>query len=130
MTPSTPRSARQGLWRRFGDKVLERPLGAWSRRCSCFVGGALGLAAYKVDYSTTNFFKQSVESVEGFEVLGESFPKGTLAPTTVLVERSDGPVTRRRRERGGGQARSPWTASPGQPRPASGPKTARSPRST
>ena len=60
-----------------------------------FLIGALGLAAYKVDYSTTNFFKQSVDSVEGFEVLGRSFPKGTLAPITVLVERSDGPVTRR-----------------------------------
>ncbi len=55
--------------------------------------GALGLAAYKVDYSTTNFFKESVDSVEGFNVLRDSFPAGTLAPTTVLVERSGGTVT-------------------------------------
>ncbi len=55
-----------------------------------FVAGALGLAAYKVDYSTTNFFKESVDSVEGFDVLRESFPAGTLAPTTVLVERIGG----------------------------------------
>jgi RND superfamily putative drug exporter len=58
-----------------------------------FACGALGLAAYKVDYSTTNFFKESVDSVEGFNVLRESFPAGTLAPTTVLVERTDGNVT-------------------------------------
>ena len=76
MTPSTPTTARQGLWRRFGDKVLERPVPALLVTVVFFVAGALGLAAYKVDYSTTNFFKKSVDSVEGFEVLRESFPAG------------------------------------------------------
>jgi RND superfamily putative drug exporter len=92
--PDHPSIARQGLWRRIGDKVLERPLAALIVTVVVFAGGALGLLAYKVDYSTTNFFKKSVDSVEGFDVLRESFPAGTLAPTTVLVERSDGPVTR------------------------------------
>ena len=50
-----------------------------------FVAGAFGLLAWKVDYSTTNFFKKSVESVEGFELMEEAFPAGTLAPTTILV---------------------------------------------
>ena len=74
--PEHPETARQGLWRRFGDKVLERPLPALIVTVLLFAVGALGLAAYKVDYSTTNFFKESVDSVEGFEVLGESFPAG------------------------------------------------------
>jgi RND superfamily putative drug exporter len=91
--PDHPSAARQGLWRRFGDKVLKRPLTALVATVAVFAAGALGLLAYKVDYSTTNFFKESVESVEGFEVLGESFPKGTLAPITVLVERAGGAVT-------------------------------------
>ena len=56
-----------------------------------FVGGALGLLAYKVDYSTTNFFKKSVESVNGFELLEQEFPAGLLYPTTLLIQ-SDGPV--------------------------------------
>ena len=43
-----------------------------------FVAGAFGLLAYKVDYSTTTFFKKSVESVEGFELLEEAFPAGML----------------------------------------------------
>jgi putative drug exporter of the RND superfamily len=46
-----------------------------------------------VDYSTTSFFKDSVESVEGFDVMREAFPAGTLAPTTVTVESDSGPVT-------------------------------------
>jgi putative drug exporter of the RND superfamily len=92
--PDHPSTARQGVWRRIGDKVLERPALALAATVAVFGAGALGLLAYKVDYSTTNFFKKSVDSVEGFDVLGRSFPAGTLAPTTVLVERSDGPVTR------------------------------------
>jgi putative drug exporter of the RND superfamily len=91
--PEHPEVGRQGVWRRFGDKVLERPLPALLVTVIVFVGGAVGLAAYKVDYSTTNFFKEEVDSVEGFDILGESFPKGTLAPTTVLV-RAPGPVTK------------------------------------
>jgi len=92
--PEHPDTGRQGVWRRFGDRVLQRPLPALIVTVVVFAGGALGLAAYKVDYSTTNFFKESVESVEGFDVLRQSFPAGTLAPTTVLVESSNGPVTR------------------------------------
>ena len=58
-----------------------------------FCAGALGLLAYKVDYSTTSFFKHSVESVRGFDVLRQAFPAGTLAPTTILVESDQCPVS-------------------------------------
>lgn len=84
---------RVGIWRRVGGRVLERPVAALVVTVTAFAAGALGLLAYKVDYSTTTFFKTSVESVEGFRVLEESFPAGLLAPTTVLIEREDGPVS-------------------------------------
>jgi putative drug exporter of the RND superfamily len=90
--PEHAAKARQGLWRRFGDKVLQRPGTALIATVGVFVAGALGLLAYKVDYSTTTFFKESVESVEGFKVLGKAFPQGTLAPMTVLVENENGGV--------------------------------------
>jgi putative drug exporter of the RND superfamily len=86
--------ARQGIWRRIGDRVLRRPGPALAVTVVAFVAGALGLIAYKVDYSTTTFFKKSVESVEGFRLLEEAFPAGLLYPTTVLVESEDGPVSR------------------------------------
>jgi RND superfamily putative drug exporter len=82
-----------GPWRRFGDKVLHRPGPALAVTAGVFLLGTLGLIAYKVDYSSTTFFKKSVESVEGFEVLSADFPAGTLSPTTVLVERDGAPVT-------------------------------------
>jgi RND superfamily putative drug exporter len=85
--------AHPGLWRRFGDRVLQRPAHALIATGVVFIAGAFGLLAYKVDYSTTSFFKDSVEAVEGFDVLRDHFPAGTLAPTTVLVESDSGPVT-------------------------------------
>jgi RND superfamily putative drug exporter len=92
--PDEPSVAHTGLWRRVGDRVLQRPALALTVTVLFFVAGAAGLLAYKVDYSTTNFFKKSVESVEGFKVLEASFPAGTLSPTTVLVQSDTGPVTR------------------------------------
>jgi putative drug exporter of the RND superfamily len=80
----------RGLWRRFGDKVLERPAMALIVTSVVFIAGAFGLLAYKVDYSTTSFFKKDVEAVEGFDVLRDAFPAGALAPTTVLVETDNG----------------------------------------
>jgi putative drug exporter of the RND superfamily len=82
-----------GLWRRFGDRVLKRPGLALLVTGGIFCAGALGLLAYKVDYSTTSFFKHSVESVRGFDALRTAFPAGTLAPTTVLVESDHCPVS-------------------------------------
>jgi RND superfamily putative drug exporter len=91
--PDVDLEERPGLWRRFGDRVLRRPglaLGATSALFGLF---ALGLLAYQEDYSIGGFFKKSVESVEGFDVLGESFPQGALGPTSILVEREGGSAT-------------------------------------
>jgi RND superfamily putative drug exporter len=89
--PEGPPLARRGVWRRVGDRVLERPAAALAVTALAFVAGALGLLAFKVDYSTTNFFKKSVEAVEGFELIEERFPAGVLYPTTILVEGDVGP---------------------------------------
>jgi RND superfamily putative drug exporter len=84
--------ARQGIWRRVGDRVLQRPGLALAVTTTALVAGAAGLLAFKVDYSTTTFFKKSVEAVEGFKLLETEFPPGVLAPTTVVVQRQGGPV--------------------------------------
>ncbi len=90
--PEHAAETRRGIWRRFGDRVLQRPAAALAVTGLVFVAGALGLLAYKVDYSTTTFFKKSVESVEGFKLIEQAFPPGVLAPTTVLVESPTGEV--------------------------------------
>jgi len=90
--PAGATEVKVGAWRRFGDRVLHRPGPALAISLSVFVAGALGLIAFKVDYSTTTFFKKSVESVEGFKELEEAFPPGVLAPMTMLVQSDSGPV--------------------------------------
>jgi putative drug exporter of the RND superfamily len=91
--PEAAARPRQGVWRRIGDKVLERPGATLALTMVVFVAGAFGLLAWKVDYSTTNFFKKSVDSVEGFELMEQAFPAGTLVPTTIVVSRDDGEIT-------------------------------------
>jgi RND superfamily putative drug exporter len=84
---------RPGVWRRFGDRVLRRPGLALAATTALFAFFTLGLFAYKEDYSIGGFFKKDVESVDGFDVLAESFPQGALAPTSILVEREGGQAT-------------------------------------
>ena len=84
---------REGLWRRFGQRVLQRPGAALGVTLVAFGIGCLGLLAYEEDYSVQNFFKNPTESADGFTVMQQAFPAGALVPTTVLVERLDGEVT-------------------------------------
>jgi putative drug exporter of the RND superfamily len=90
--PGTELVARQGIWRRIGDRVLQRPGLALGATLVFFGICTLGLTSYKEDYSITGFFSDPVESVDGFEALSDSFPAGALAPTAILIERESGRV--------------------------------------
>ncbi len=111
--PDRPAITRQGVWRRVGDKVLQRPGTALAVTVTAFVAGALGLFAYKVDYSTTTFFKKSVESVEGFVLMEEAFPAGVLVPSTVIVQSDSRRHHQGRRGDGGAGARGRRRRRPG-----------------
>jgi RND superfamily putative drug exporter len=91
--PDADQRERQGIWRRVGDRVLERPAAALAVTLAFFAFGALGLLAYQENYSVTSFFKKQTDSVDGFRVMESAFPAGTSAPMTVLVERDGGRVT-------------------------------------
>jgi len=82
----------RGIWRRIGDRVMQRPGLALGTTLAIFGVGALGLLAYKEDYSITNVFKKDTESVDGFHALERAFPAGTSNPSTVVIERANGPV--------------------------------------
>jgi putative drug exporter of the RND superfamily len=91
--PDVDIAERRGLWRRFGDHVLRRPGAALAATVALFAVFTLGLLSYQEDYSIGGFFKKDVESVDGFDVLGESFPEGALGPTSILVQRDGGSAT-------------------------------------
>ena len=63
--PAAAEEVHRGVWRRIGDRVLRRPGLALAATVAIFGVGALGLLAYKEDYSTTNFFKKETESIDG-----------------------------------------------------------------
>jgi putative drug exporter of the RND superfamily len=82
---------RVGLWRRLGERVLQRPSAALAVTVAAFAVAALGLLAYREDYSIAGAFKETTESVTGFRIMQEAFPPGALAPTTILVDGGAGP---------------------------------------
>jgi RND superfamily putative drug exporter len=88
--PEHAREIKQSFWRRFGDKVLEKPALALVVTVAIFGAGSLGLLAYKENFSSTGFFKKPTESVDGFKVIQSAFPAGSLSPMTVLVLSDNG----------------------------------------
>src|SRR3954465_1032103 len=83
---------RDGIWRRVGEAALKRP---WVTLVSCLVllgVCALGVTTYKEEGDVVGMFRKDTGSTDGFKTLSTGFPKGTLYPNTVLVERGDGPL--------------------------------------
>src|ERR1044072_2884130 len=91
--PASHSDSRRGAWRRFGDKFLQRPGPVLAVTSIVFIAGAFGVLAYKADFSTTSFFKTEQESIQGFDVISEEFPAGTLDPGTAIVIDANGPVS-------------------------------------
>jgi RND superfamily putative drug exporter len=83
---------RDGVWRRVGEAALRRP---WVTLVACLVLlgiCAIGVTTYKEEVDVVGMFRKSTDSTQGFKVLSTGFPKGTLYPNTVLVDRRDGPL--------------------------------------
>src|SRR3954447_7953777 len=83
---------RDGIWRRVGEAALKRP---WVTLVACLVllgVCALGVTTYKEEVDVVGMFRKDTDSTDGFKVLSTGFPKGTLYPNTVLVERAGAPL--------------------------------------
>ena len=93
--PGKPDAAEKvgGIWQKLGERVRRRPL-PWLAAVVLLLGaGAGGISVYKLHSSWLQQFKNQTDGTRGYEVLASGFPPGALAPTTVLIERSDGPVS-------------------------------------
>ncbi len=99
-----PRHGHGRLRPRHGDRHAARASGAgWATGCSqrpglalavtslIFIVGALGILSYKRRLLDHELLQEgSVESVEGFELMEEAFPAGTLARPRSSSQRDDG----------------------------------------
>ncbi|HEX4930635.1 MAG TPA: MMPL family transporter [Gaiellaceae bacterium] len=93
--PGKPDAAEKvgGIWQELGERVRRRPL-TWLAAVLLLLGaGAGGISVYELHSSWLQQFKNQTDGTKGYEVLASGFPPGALAPTTVLIERSDGPVS-------------------------------------
>jgi RND superfamily putative drug exporter len=83
---------RDGIWRRVGAGALKRPV-VTLVSCLVLLGiCAIGVTSYTEEVNVVGMFRKDTDSTDGFKVLSSGFPKGTLYPNTVLVDRGDGPV--------------------------------------
>ena len=84
--PEHAATQRPGVWRRFGDRVLQKP-GAGAGRHPDRLRRRRARAARLQGRLLDHHLLQEVgRGVEGFKLLEDAFPPGVLAPMTMLVE--------------------------------------------
>jgi RND superfamily putative drug exporter len=74
-----------GFWKRVGDRVARRPTRVMTSSIVVLLVMCAGLAFFSTDLTTNNGYRTSVESVEGQDLLAQSFPAGQSAPADVIV---------------------------------------------
>ncbi|HYI17068.1 MAG TPA: MMPL family transporter, partial [Solirubrobacteraceae bacterium] len=74
-----------GAWRRVGDRVARNPRRIWIGTASVLVIGALGLLTLDTGLTQADAYRDEVESLQGQELLAQSFPAGASAATEIIV---------------------------------------------
>jgi len=74
-----------GFWRKVGERVSARPRRVWIGAVVVLVIFSLGSLNFSSGLTSGNSYREDVESVQGQELLAQSFPAGANAPTEVIV---------------------------------------------
>jgi RND superfamily putative drug exporter len=74
-----------GLWRRVGERVAAHPRLIGAGGLALLVVMALGLLNFSTGLTQSNSFRDSVESIEGQELIAQAFPDGQAAPTDIVL---------------------------------------------
>lgn len=77
---------REGLWAKIGRFVTERPAFVSIGVAAIMLLSAANVAGLSFSFNLMKSFPENLSSRQGFELLEEHFPKGRLAPVTVLLE--------------------------------------------
>lgn len=79
-----------GAWRRVGDRVARSPRRVWMGTAAVLAVMALGFLNIDTGLTQSDGYREEVESIEGQELLSQSFPAGANAPTEIIVpQRTD-----------------------------------------
>ncbi len=74
-----------GAWRGIAERVAARPRRVMVGTTALLLVLACGLVFLNSDLTSSNGFRNNVESVEGQQLLENGFPSGANAPTNVVV---------------------------------------------
>ncbi|CAB4918980.1 unannotated protein [freshwater metagenome] len=74
-----------GAWRRWGEWIARRPRPIWIVTSLALLVMAAGLLNFSTGLTQNKAFRGEVESVQGQQLLEQSFPSGANAPTEIVV---------------------------------------------
>jgi putative drug exporter of the RND superfamily len=74
-----------GFWRRVGDGVARKPLTVGLVTSVALLVMALGILNFSTGLTQGNQFRDSVESIEGQDLIAKAFPSGTTAPADIVI---------------------------------------------
>ena len=74
-----------GVWSRIARWVGSGPRRVWIGTAALLLVLCLGLTQLNSDLTSGNGFRDDVDSVEGQELVAESFPAGANSPTNIVV---------------------------------------------
>ena len=77
--------ATHGFWARVGDRVGKNPTRVLVGSTAVLLVMCAGLAFFSTDLTTNDSYRTEVESVQGQDILAQSFPAGAGVPTDVIV---------------------------------------------
>lgn len=88
--PSIPKygekkNNQKGIWSKVANFVTKKPLVSGGIVLILLVVSALNMTTIKYSFNLIKSFPEDLESRVGFEILEDSFTKGDLAPTDILL---------------------------------------------
>jgi uncharacterized membrane protein YdfJ with MMPL/SSD domain len=89
--PKEGEATEHKTWSRVAERVASGPRRAALGVLAVLIVLALGCVFYSPRFSFTDDFLTSMPSSEGYTLLEKHFPRGALAPTTVLIKAPEAP---------------------------------------
>jgi RND superfamily putative drug exporter len=77
--------ATHGFWARVGNRVAANPMRVLVGSTAVLLVMCAGFAFFSTDLTTNDSYRTEVESVQGQDILAQSFPAGASVPTDVIV---------------------------------------------
>ncbi|MBE0528319.1 MAG: MMPL family transporter [Thermoleophilia bacterium] len=89
--PKLGDSTEHRTWQRIAERVAASPKRAATAVALILAVLSLGCLFYSPRFSFTEDFLKDMPSKQGYSLLEKHFPKGSLAPTTVLIQAPEAP---------------------------------------